>query len=378
MRMRRFLVPVKKVGKIFLLVVMVSFVSVLIMFLSAEVFSRIYIQRLNLNPAALRYQVQAVNQIPRSFFQVGVAPYGKLAPQAKVELKTVDFEVEYLTNQFGYRDAEWAEKPSESKTRILVLGDSFTFGEGVNYGERYTEVAESKIENSELLNTGIPGFGLDEMLLFYLTEGRRYQPHVVMLALNWVSMERNYLGLYQNGQIITEPSIVKSSGQFGQTLRLGLTTDMLPAELPFAKQSAFIGLLDHALLQRRLVKKAELFEIWRHWGVDRSLTESEQDIERRGVAMIDRLATEVQSHNGKFVIVILEPYRSMDFITQALPNLTVINMQPKLQILAETQQLAFSFDPHFNAHTHQKIGEWLVADLSPIVASVAANANFVR
>jgi hypothetical protein len=378
MRMRRFFVPVKKVGKVFILVMVVTFFSLAIMFLSAEVFSRVYIQRHNLNPTALRYQVQAVNQIPRSFFQARVAPYGKLAPLAKVQLKTVDYEVEYLTNQFGYRDAEWTDKPIEGKTRILVLGDSFTFGEGVNYGERYTEIAESKIENSELINTGIPGFGLDEMLLFYLSEGWRYQPQVVLLALNWVSMERNYLELYQNGQIITEPSIVKSGGQFGQTLRLGLNTDGLPTELPFVEQSAFMGLLDHALLQRRLVKKAELFEIWRHWGEGEPPVESEAEIEKRAVAMIDRLATEVKSHNSQLVIVILEPHRSMDFVAEAFPHLPIINIQPKLAALAQTQPIAFSFDPHFNTHTHQKIGEWLSTDLSPIVASVAANGNFVR
>ena len=109
-----------------------------------------------------------------------------------------------------------------------------------------------------------------------------------------------------------------------------------------------------------------------------SQTESEAETEERGVALIERLVAEVKSHNSQLVIVILEPNRQMNFVADAFPQLPVINLQPKLEALGQIQPLAFSFDPHFNVSTHQKIGEWLAIDLAPIVASVAANTHFVR
>jgi hypothetical protein len=91
----------------------------------------------------------------------------------------------------GRRDYE-IEKPA-GVTRIVVLGDSFTFGEEVGDHETFAFHLERMIPNSEVLNLGIHGYGHDQMLLYLKEEGVRYRPDIVLLGFMPDDMERNVL-----------------------------------------------------------------------------------------------------------------------------------------------------------------------------------------
>jgi hypothetical protein len=88
--------------------------------------------------------------------------------------------------EFGY------DKPP-GVTRIVVLGDSFTFGEEVGDDETYARALQSLVPNSEVLNLGIHGYGHDQMLLYLREEGVRYHPDIVLLGFMPDDMERNIL-----------------------------------------------------------------------------------------------------------------------------------------------------------------------------------------
>jgi lysophospholipase L1-like esterase len=76
-------------------------------------------------------------------------------PRMKLRLMGVDVE----TNSRGFRDIEYpARKPAGTK-RIGLLGDSVTFGWGVPYGSRFSEIIEDRWNASgqapfEVVNTG--------------------------------------------------------------------------------------------------------------------------------------------------------------------------------------------------------------------------------
>lgn len=85
-----------------------------------------------------------------------------------------------FTNARGLRDGEHAfERPNGTK-RILVLGDSFTFGAGVDYGERFTELLEH--EGREVINLGVNAYGTDQELRLYELDGVRYEADLVLLV----------------------------------------------------------------------------------------------------------------------------------------------------------------------------------------------------
>jgi hypothetical protein len=98
------------------------------------------------------------------------------------------------TNSRGLRGrTEYGhEKPPEA-FRIVVLGDSFTFGEEVGDEETYSHVLQELLPQAEVLNFGVHGYGHDQMLLYLQEEGLRYKPDLVLLGFLTVDMERNIL-----------------------------------------------------------------------------------------------------------------------------------------------------------------------------------------
>ena len=84
------------------------------------------------------------------------------------------------------------EKP-EDTTRILVLGDSFTFGEEVSDNETWPFYMQQLLPHTEVINMGVHGFGHDQMLLQLKEEGVKYQPDIVILGYLIEDMHRNML-----------------------------------------------------------------------------------------------------------------------------------------------------------------------------------------
>jgi hypothetical protein len=77
--------------------------------------------------------------------------------------------------------------------RILVFGDSFTFGEGVSDEETYAARLEERLPGAEVVNLGVHGYGHDQMLLYLKEVGAAYEPDVVVLGFVHDDMERNRL-----------------------------------------------------------------------------------------------------------------------------------------------------------------------------------------
>ena len=96
------------------------------------------------------------------------------------------------TNSKGLRGAtEYPYARTPGKQRILVLGDSFTFGTDVSDDETYSHDLESALPNTEVLNLGVQGYGQDQMLLYLKEEGVKYHPDVVILGYLNMDTYRN-------------------------------------------------------------------------------------------------------------------------------------------------------------------------------------------
>jgi len=83
------------------------------------------------------------------------------------------------------RDFDYDKEPGAS--RILVLGDSFTWGYGVADEDVLTVGLERRLaasrQNWRILNTGVSGWGTDQEYLFLVNEGFKYSPDIVVLLL---------------------------------------------------------------------------------------------------------------------------------------------------------------------------------------------------
>lgn len=346
-------------------------VSGVVIFFGAELITRWYVQRKQLQPQNFRIQVESVEQLAGVFFSPVPAPYSRLNPNTKIQMKTTEYVVEYSSNKFGHRDADWPEQPVAEKTRILVLGDSFTFAEGVSYGQRFTEVVEQVAPELELLNTGVPGMGLDEELLFYINEGWRYQPQIVLLMLNKAEMLRNNVGIYQNGLITIDAASTKKQGAMGETLYLSTNGKQLRSRLWLSEHSMFIAMVDRWLLHHSLAgdKKKLLF-----WQKNHARKPNSADEETtRTVALIRHLSEKVAANHGVLIVSCIEPFRSLQYLKEKLPGIIFLDYQVKLAQLSTTQELSFKIDPHFNPSTHKELGNWMATDLRIVAASNSAN-----
>jgi hypothetical protein len=71
--------------------------------------------------------------------------------------QTSEFRFEVQTNAMGFRDREFSKNRSQQQ-RILVLGDSFTYGWGVAADEAWPKVLERALGSDvEVANLGTPG-----------------------------------------------------------------------------------------------------------------------------------------------------------------------------------------------------------------------------
>ena len=87
------------------------------------------------------------------------------------------------TNGQGWRDAETHLERGGSGQRLLLLGDSFTFGVLADYGERFSEVIEELEPGLEAVNLAMNAIGPDQELRILETAGVAYAPDVVVLTV---------------------------------------------------------------------------------------------------------------------------------------------------------------------------------------------------
>lgn len=85
-------------------------------------------------------------------------------------------------NRHGFRGARELDE-ADARTRILVVGDSFVFGEGVEESERFTDRIEAAEPGWRVDNLGMTGFGPDLMLRAFQAVGLGLKPDVVVLAI---------------------------------------------------------------------------------------------------------------------------------------------------------------------------------------------------
>ena len=98
------------------------------------------------------------------------------------------------TNSKGLRGkSDYPYDRDQNKVRIVLLGDSFTFGDEVSDNETYAYYLQEMLPHVEVINMGMHGYGHDQMLIFLREEGAKYQPDIVILGFLRTDMARNLL-----------------------------------------------------------------------------------------------------------------------------------------------------------------------------------------
>jgi hypothetical protein len=103
---------------------------------------------------------------------------------------TTEFKKKYIRyNKYGYRDYEYNLKKKEGVFRIIVLGDSQTFGHGIkDLNNTWVKKLEKKLIESvgntsiEVLSISGPGWNSDTYLYELFKKSFKFNPDLVILA----------------------------------------------------------------------------------------------------------------------------------------------------------------------------------------------------
>ena len=97
----------------------------------------------------------------------------------------------YIINSKGFRSREFTFEKGDNIFRIMILGDSVTFGMGVyNTDKIYPNILEDIMNNTsdtnikfEVINAGVPGYNAIQELNFLKDIAMQYKPDMIILGI---------------------------------------------------------------------------------------------------------------------------------------------------------------------------------------------------
>jgi len=312
------------------------------------------------------------------FSMVGKSPDSFLGP------------VEYTHNSKGLRDEEYPYQKPEGTYRILVLGDSFTYGDGVQRSEAFPEILESLLKKHgsfEVINTGVTGYGLTQETLYYETEGYKYEPDLVMLVFfhndltDLVKEKEPPKPQFQlvNGKLVLRnfpyprPSELETRDGEEEWLSAG---EVLMQPLRFSETRALI----EGAVETKAPRCLKPFNPPAYWEY------AWQTVE----AILIRLHESVEEHGSQLVVVTTPPHKEWmgcwtSHEAEVMDYICIQRRIPHIDLLPgfsqEGTQPYFRRDLHWNAEGHRLaahiIYDQLVAvDFEPEPVFEMVGANF--
>jgi lysophospholipase L1-like esterase len=107
------------------------------------------------------------------------------APNREAHLMGVDVR----TGSQGLRDRDYTFEKGAGEHRILVLGDSLTFGWGVPVERTYPKILERTLNNAsangrvyQVINAGVGNYNTVQEVAYFKERGIRYRPDEVILG----------------------------------------------------------------------------------------------------------------------------------------------------------------------------------------------------
>jgi lysophospholipase L1-like esterase len=266
---------------------------------------------------------------------------------------------ETTINRRGYRGREVALARTPDRRRVVMLGDSITFGYGVRDGETFSAVMETLDARLEVVNLGVQGYGTDQELLKLEREGLAYAPDVVVLnvclandLLDNAAARSIYDGVYPKPYFRLEE---------GRLVEVAAHVALSPPRrlaLLLSQRSALFNVLldlthvDRARYQRELAGRAEAEPAEPAFAVTFALVRRMEELTRaRRAAFVALLYPSLRDF--------IRPSRRAQRFLEApeLRGVTVVDLRPRFQAAGLTAETfpRYSLDGnlHLTAEGHR-------------------------
>jgi len=192
----------------------------------------------------------------------------------------------YHTNEYGYRISMPEISNRYDRPNVIVLGDSNTFGIGVNDGEEYPAVlAKQLAEEANIVNLGIGGFGLTNEIRTFYEFGLLFQPAVVVLQF---SSDDPHDNIYEMVTTVEDGRLrfhsVGSENSAMSQAKQWLSNSILQRSAAYnlIRNSAYTKWRKEAVLEQELAGNKQEKEAFH----TRLLATFAMDLKRRGISLI--------------------------------------------------------------------------------------------
>ncbi|MFH1863275.1 MAG: SGNH/GDSL hydrolase family protein [bacterium] len=149
-------------------------------------------------------------------------------------------------NSDGLRDVEFAIPKPEGRYRILFLGDSFTWGIGLDLSETLPKQClrelQKEFDNVEVVNASTPAYNTVDELLLLEQKGLKYQPDLVVLVycLNDIQYKPHLVTVpYDSSKVVPIFQVEKRDGRIATDIGTGLRAFIFKCQM----KSQFLAFL---------------------------------------------------------------------------------------------------------------------------------------
>ena len=120
-------------------------------------------------------------------------------PRGANDLRIFYPDLPIHTNRSGFRGDDIPFEKEENEVRVLVTGDSSSFGQGVDQRDSFPSVLERMLSvryrnrKITVINAGMPGYSLSQSYYLFEEEGLRYHPDLVIVGSHKWSISSDHL-----------------------------------------------------------------------------------------------------------------------------------------------------------------------------------------
>jgi hypothetical protein len=263
--------------------------------------------------------------------------------QQRCAVRAPEWRIYTRINPHGLRDRD-VPYARQGGFRVLALGDSFIEGMQVEQERTFPKLLEQRLGAAapgvptEVLNAGVAGWGTDNALLFWRTEGWKYSPDLVLLGFDTTN------DVFENQRHLVARSTFWPDKPYFTLERGQLTLQHFPLPARSPVMDALAGLSGPLLLHSALMRwTTALTSIWQLVSVppphplEPGTPEPMEIYLRRyppvwqqawGITrrLILQLRREVRARGGRFAVVLIHPREEVSpmrfkFATAMRPSL---------------------------------------------------------
>src|SRR3989344_7871559 len=324
-------------------------------------------------------------------------------PSTSCQFKTQEWNTTYNINSAGIRDQEYSLEKPAGIYRVLVTGDSFTEGFGVENNEAFVNKLEAYVNQTsdrqvEAINAGVSSWSPTTEYIFLKNFGLKFNPDLVIVVVTVSDFsdeyfyEREVANLGAETQLFTAPVAVavetKTKTRLRDKLKMyNFLSIKIKTMLGRYNPIGGVHPLDIGKVEKDQMAVSRLDE---PVGYQSSLDKMEQRLQQ--------IADLLSSQKRKFLLVLLpHPHmvngqewakgrsffgfkKGVSYSRRGFDDLAVwdkmhgidnLDLTPTLQIASASRRLYFDNDGHLNSEGHDIVAKALHTYLTPKFSSLS-------